>query len=63
MSEMRADITWYLSLVSYILIRFLLAEGEEPVRPDSDVDVEDPPLVEDSQSEGTVGPSVFAIPD
>ena len=63
MSEMRADITWDLSLVSHILIRFLLAESEETVRPDSDVDVEDPPLVEDSQGEGTVGPSVFALPD
>ena len=53
----------YNPLSSYILIRLLLAECQQTVRPGPDVDVEDPALVVDGESEGTVGTAVLTAPD
>ena len=48
---------------TYIFLSFLLAQSKETIRPESDIYIENCSLVEDRESEGAVGPPVFAVSD
>ena len=47
----------------YLFLVLVSAERELPVVPDSDVDVEDLPVVEEGQGEGAVGAAVLGLTD
>ena len=47
----------------YLFLVLVSAERELPVVPDSDVDVEDLPVVDEGEGEGAVGSAVLGLPD